>query len=443
MNPFIRRTTILPVLIGLTFVCFGLLPQMQALSPPPDGCYPNYTTAEGCNALSLLTTGAGNTGFGWYALFSAGASNFNTAVGGGALALNTADSNTAVGAAALLLNTTGNENTAVGTDAMVFNDSGALNTAVGGFALFNNGTGTLNTAIGDGALRDNIDGSLNTAVGGGALSHNLATGLTAVGGDALFSNTSGTNNTAVGTLALSSNTIGSFNTASGDSALHSNTEGSINTAIGQDALYANTTGIQNTALGVDAGGNATTGNGNVYIGYEMRGAAGESNHTYIKNINDTTVSGGGTDTVTVSLSTGLLGHLTSSRRYKENIKPMNDASTALYRLQPVSYRYKKEIDATRSPAFGLIAEDVAAVNPALVARNAQGQPESVHYEMVNAMLLNEFLKEHRKVQELEATVARQHEDLEIAVTELKGQIRKVTAQLELSKTAPQTVLNRQ
>jgi len=129
---------------------------------------------------------------------------------------------------------------------------------------------------------------------------------------------------------------------------------------------------------------------------------------------------------------------------------MEKSSEVLYRLKPVSYHYKKEIDPSQSPAFGLIAEEVAEVNPNLVARNSQGQPESVHYEMVNAMLLNEFLKEHRafveeqrKVEKLEATIAQQHKDFEAAVAELKGQIQRVSAQLELSKATPQTVLNNQ
>jgi hypothetical protein len=176
----------------------------------------------------------------------------------------------------------------------------------------------------------------------------------------------------------------------------------------------------------------------------MEGNAGEDNHTYIRNINNTTVSGAGTDTVTVNLTTGLLGHLSSSRRYKDDIKPMNDASEGLYRLKPVTYRYKEEIDRSQTPAFGLIAEDVAEVNPALVARNVKGQAESIHYEMINAMLLNEFLKEHKafveersKVQELEANAARQQKQIET----LMAGLQKVSAQLELNKAAPQTVKN--
>jgi hypothetical protein len=169
----------------------------------------------------------------------------------------------------------------------------------------------------------------------------------------------------------------------------------------------------------------------------MFGLAGDDDHTYIRNINTTSVSGGGTDTVTINLSTGLLGHLSSSRRYKEDIKSMDNTSEALYRLKPVTYRYKKEIDSTQSPAFGLIAEEVAEVNPDLVARNAKGQAESVHYEMVNAMLLNEFLKEHGKVEELESTVAQQQKQIEA----LTSGLQKVSAHIEMDKPAPRVTVN--
>ena len=152
--------TILPVL-----ACFALLSGAQAVSPAPDGCYANFTTAEGCDVLGFLTTGAANTGLGWRSLFLNTTGSFNTAVGGGALALNNGTSNTAVGTAALLLNTSGAQNTAVGTDALVFNDSGDSNTATGYFALMNNTTGDSNTAIGWEALTANIGGSDHVAIG--------------------------------------------------------------------------------------------------------------------------------------------------------------------------------------------------------------------------------------------------------------------------------------
>ena len=516
----------------LLLIYFAGLSGAQAVSPAPDGCYPNFTTAEGCNALDFLTTGSGNSGLGWFALSSNTTGSFNTGVGAGALTLNNADSNTAVGAAALLLNTTGTLNVAVGTDALVFNDSGYRNNAVGTFALYTNTDGYANNAIGYEALYDNTSGFQNAAIGGGALfsnttgSNNVAVGTaalylnstgssnTAVGMEALYNNTVA-GNTATGFSALFANTIGGTletsitghalgpNTAIGNNALESNVDGSACTAVGYQALHnqvhgltlegdphfaANTavgfealanvtgsatgvnaandaegyqalfdltdgsanvgvgalagtgltTGSGNIAVGSYAGIGLTSGNLNIFIGTNQGAAtATESFHTYIANINSTNVSGAGTDTVTIDLTTGLLGHLTSSRRYKEEIKPMDKASEKLYRLKPVTYRYKKEIDRTQSLAFGLIAEEVAEVNPGLVACNAQGQPESVHYEAVNAMLLNEFLKEHRTVQEQGATIT----ELKKQIAGLTAGLQKVSAQLEASKTAPQTVSN--
>src|SRR5437016_12948918 len=212
-------------LASCVLVCFAFLPQMHAapnaLPTPfpgtnPDGCYPGFTTAEVCNALAGLTSGAGNTGIGWYSLSFAAGSSFSTGVGAGSLVLNHADSNTAVGAAAMLLNTTGHENTAVGVDAMVYNDSGEFNGAVGGFALFNNTDGFSNNAMGDSALFENIHGAQNTAVGDLALANNdvsgngLGNNNTAVGAQALVNNGDGSENTAVGTGA-GPNVIDGFN----------------------------------------------------------------------------------------------------------------------------------------------------------------------------------------------------------------------------------------
>jgi len=404
MKPLIHFTQVPTFLITLALLSCGIFSVARAAVPPPDGCYPSFITAEGCGALNSLTTGAGNTGLGWRSLFSDSTGSFNTGVGAGALVLNNGDSNAALGTAALLLNTTGEENTAVGTAALVFNDTGNANTANGAFALYNNTSGERNTAIGT---------------------------------DALKANTTGGSNTANGDEALFSNTAGSENTATGDDALFANTEGNDNTACGRNALFSVSTGTANTALGSGAGFSATTGNGNVYIGPGMSGVAGESNHTYIRNINTTSVSGGGTDYVTINLTTGLLGHLSSSRRHKEDIQPMTDASETLYRLKPVTYRYKKEIDVTRSLDYGLVAEEVAAVDPNLVACNKDGQIETVRYTAVNAMLLNEFLKEHRKNEEQGATIARQQKQIDA----LTAGLQKVSAQLELNKPAQQTALN--
>ena len=457
------------LLIRFGLACFALLPNARAVNPPPIGGYPGGNTAEGQSALLNLTTGTYNAGIGIFSLLDNATGNFNTGVGAGTLLSNTADENTATGAGALLNNTTGALNTAQGAFALFSNTTGGENTAHGFESLFSNVTGSDNTAIGDSALFSNTSGGDNTAIGYHALFQNSGDLNTATGWQALNSNTTGAANTANGLSALLNNTTGNFNTAIGERTLQSNISGSSNTAIGDlallnatgddntatgavalefnttgfgntaignEALKNNTTGSFNTAIGVDAGLAATTGQFNVYIG-AVGGEAGESNHTYIANIFGTSVSGGGTDVVTVDLTTGLLGHLNSSRRYKEDIKRMDKASEALYRLKPVTYRYKKDIDRTQSRAFGLVAEEVAEVNPDLVAHNAQGQPESVHYEMVNAMLLNEFLKEHRHVQQQDAIIARQQKQIEA----LTAGLQQVSAQLELAKSAPQTVLN--
>jgi hypothetical protein len=308
------------------------------------------------------------------------------------------------------------------------NTEGDFNTAVGTAALILN-TSSRNTAVGAGTLVNNVTGFGNTAVGTAALQHSTGLG----------------SNTAVGDQALFSDTTGSFNTAVGHHALQSNLNGIQNTAIGLGALSDNTSGTGNTALGVAAGSNATTGNGNLYLGAGMDGVAGEADHTYIRNVNTTTVTGGGSDFVTVNLSTGLLGHVSSSRRYKEDINPMNNASEALYGLKPVTFRYKKEIDRSQSLEYGLVAEDVAKLDPNLAIRDGKGQIESVRYTAINAMLLNEFLKEHKKVENLEATVAQQQKGMEVLTAQLKeqaAQIQKVSAQLEVNKPAARRVANK-
>jgi hypothetical protein len=187
-------------------------------------------------------------------------------------------------------------------------------------------------------------------------------------------------------------------------------------------------------LGQGAGFNQTTGSGNVYIGVGVPGVAGESNSCYIASIfNQTSASG-----IPILInSSNKLGTTTSSKRFKENIKPMDKASEGLFGLKPVCFRYKKEIDPVGISQLGLVAEDVEKVNPDLVVRDTEGKPYSVRYDQVNAMLLNEFLKEHKKTEKLEATVA----SLIATVKEQAAQIQKVSAQLEASKPAPQVVNN--
>ena len=337
-----------------------------------------------------------------------------------------------------------NFNTFLGDDALL-NNIGFYNTAIGAQTLLNNTNGAGNTANGYRALFNNTSGSGNTATGEVALWLNTTGGgNTATGGSALNKNTTGFFNTATGVSALTLNTTGSNNTAAGANALLYNTTGNGNTADGEEALFSNTTGSDNIALGYQAGQNLTAGSHNIYIG-NVGGNAGESRRIRIGTVGvQTATLIAGISGVTVPDGVGVivgnngkLGTFVSSARYKEAINPMSKASEAVLALKPVTFRYKHELDPDGIPQFGLVAEDVEKVNPDLVARDEQGKPYTVRYEAVNAMLLNEFLKEHRKVQELEANAARQQKQIEA----LTAGLQRVSAQLELSKSAPQTVLN--
>jgi hypothetical protein len=421
------ETRISSVLIIFALVCFALVQNAQAVNPPPDGGYPGGNTAEGHNALFSLTTGPFNTANGYEALRANTTGEANTANGARALASNTiGHDNTANGFQALYLNTTGNYNIAIGSDALHDNITGRGNTATGYQALTNNTGASWNTANGFQVLFKNTTGDLNTAIGG----------------EALFSNTTGDRNTALGFQALRGNTTGDLNTAIGEVALQQNTIGSSNSAFGEHALYLNTTGTFNIALGVGAGRNLTTGSHNIDIGNV--GVAGESDtirignanqtNTYITGISGATVAGGVTVIVDAQ---GHLGTMISSERFKDQIKGMDKASEAIFALKPVTFRYKHKLDPEGIPQFGLVAEEVEKVNPDLIARDEQGKPHSVRYEAVNAMLLNEFLKEHRKVEHLEANAARQQKQIDA----LTAGLQKVSAQLEASKPAPQVVNN--
>jgi hypothetical protein len=303
-----------------------------------------------------------------------------------------------------------------------------LNTVLGEDALLND-TGTGNTAIGFNALRFNTTASENTANGV----------------DALFSNTTGSDNTANGVSALFFNTTGFANTATGAYALQSNTTGDDNTANGVGALQNNTTGSGNIALGDSAGINLTTGNNNIDIGSRgffgedktiRIGVQGTQTQTFIAGISGTPLGPGVPVGVNVN---GQLGVKPSSVRYKEAIQPMDKASEGILALKPVTFRYKHELDPEGTPQYGLVAEEVEKVNPDLVARDEQGKPYTVRYDAVNAMLLNEFLKEHQTVQEQGATII----ELKKQIAALTAGLQKVSAQLELSKPAPHTVLNKQ
>jgi len=407
------------------FTCFALAPQARATCQ--DACLTNDNTVQGDDALISLTSGTDNT---------------------------------ANGSNALLNNTIGIENTATGSHALYYNTTGNYNVANGDYALYSNTTGIDNDAFGSGTMLSNTTGSKNSAIGDVALYRNTTGyGNAASGANALQENTIGSNNTANGAFALFNNTTSSDNTATGFQALFNNTTGRNNTANGYNALYNNTTGGSNITLGFQAGLNLTTGNSNIDIGNvgvageskRIRiGTAGTQTKTFIAGISGATVAGG---VGVIVGSNGQLGTVVSSERFKDAIKPMDKASEAILALKPVTFHYKKDLDPEGVPQFGLVAEDVEKVNRALVARDADGNVYTVRYDAVNAMLLNEFLKAHRKVEEQEATitqlkstVAQQQKGMEIFAATLKeqaSQIQKVSAQLELNKPAPRTVLNDQ
>ena len=379
MKPLIPVKGATPLFfIALALLYFAILPQAQAVIPPPDGGYPGFNTAEGQKALFGLTTGVANTAVGWYSLFSNTDGSYNTGVGAGTLLFNVGDQttgdgtqNTAIGTAALLSNTTGGENTATGTGALLNNISGPTNTATGAFALFNNTIGN---------------------------------GSTAVGANALMLNTTGGANTAIGSFAL-----------------------------------LNSIGVGNTAIGYGAGSNVSTANGVICIGHNGQNVTAT---TWIENVYGATTQSGTTAPVIVS-DDGQLGTIASSERFKKDIATMDNASEAILSLRPVTFHYKT--DAKGIPQFGLIAEEVAKVNPALVLPDKDGKPYTVRYEQVNAMLLNEFLKEHRTVQEQKATIAQLEKGMKTVIARLEeqaSQIQKVSARIEVSKAIGQTALNK-
>jgi len=355
---------------ALALIWVALLPAVRAVDPPPDGGYPNGNTAEGTDALFSVTTGFDNTALGFNALYSV--------------------------------------------------TTGSANTATGWTALQNNTTGFNNTANGSNSLARNTTGINNTATGEGAL----------------FLNTTGSQNAADGVFALGNNTDASQNTATGFEALIFNTTGASNTSVGYNSLLNNTTGSNNIALGASAGMNLTTGNFNIDIGNpgvasESRairiGTTGTHARTFIAGISGATVPDG---VGVIVGANGKLGTVVSSARFKHEIKPMDKASEAILALKPVTFRYNREVDPEGIPQFGLVAEEVEKVNPDLVARDEQGKPFTVRYEAVNAMLLNEFLKAHRKLEE-------QQKEIEA----LRSQLHKVSNQLELIKPATRVVDN--
>jgi hypothetical protein len=385
----------------------------------------------GAGALAYTRAGD-NTGIGWQALVNSSTGTQNTAIGSGALEGggfgNTGSYNTATGFQAMHYNVDGGGNVADGWQALYSNHSGIYNTASGTQALYSNTTGNSNTALGAGALQSNQTGGQNTAIGNSALLFNL-----------------GGSNTATGVDSLHSNNSGNSNVADGWQTLYSNTSGVNNAATGTQALYYNTSGFNNVALGYQAGLNLTSGSNNIVIGAGVLGTAGEANTTRIGKTTQKKTFIGGISGKTVASGVGVivnsqgqLGTIQSSARFKDDIKPMDQASEALLKLKPVTFRYKEELDPDKIPQFGLIAEQVENINPDLVVHDEDGKINTVRYEAVNAMLLNEFLKEHRKVEELKMMLAKlESRDLvqQEQINALKAGLQRVCKQNRTGQTS--------
>jgi len=385
------------------------------------GAIEAHVTPAGNIVLGTSTANAGNILKGTVPfIHNFGTSNTFIGVGAGNLNM-TGDTNTAGGHSALFSNTTGSDNTATGASALSANTTGFNNTASGANALLFNTIGTSNTASGQSALFHNTTGGSNVATGVSALQNN----------------TDGANNTASGTFALSGNTSGSLNTASGFQSLQKNTVGTFNTASGASALLNNTTGINNIGIGNNAGLNLTTGDNNIDIGNlgvaaeanTIRiGAFGTQNRAFIIGIRGITT--GTADAIPVLIdSSGQIGTTNSSRHVKDDIADMGNASSTLMKLRPVTFHYKSDKNPkARTLQYGLVAEEVDRVAPGLVARSADGKIETVYYQFLAPMLLNEVQKQQRTIAAQTARIATlEKQGSEIA--ELKAQVARMSALL--------------
>ena len=422
-------------------VCFGLCQQVQSATDTPDpGSLPTSNTADGQGALGSLTTGLYNSAFGFLSVLSLSDANFDTGVGAGALLVDNGGSNTAVGAGALFSNTTGSDNTAVGA-----------------FALFNSTTAGLNVAVGDSAL---VSFNGTTAFDGAN---------TALGSIALSAETSGEENVAVGRRALESLVSGSNNVAVGWRAGDNYTGGETNnicigSGTGGTAGESNAIRIGDSASsgGIDVINNSTLANvvtigpglstqgitiltllgfGNVSIGNGLQTTTGASTCNIGGIFNQTPPAG--SHGVVVGPNNQLADATLSSRRFKKDIAPIDKISEGILALRPVTFHWKN--DNTNEPEFGLVAEEVAEVNLDWITRNPQGEISGVRYETIPILLLNEFLKEHKKVEDLKSTVALQQKEMQVLTAQFKeqaAQIQKVSAQLEASKPAPKVVANK-
>jgi len=381
-------------------------------------------TAFGANALTSTSSGDGNTAVGFNAMFFNSTGSHNTAIGENALLVNQGSDNTAIDYHALFNNTLGDQNTAIGHEALV-NATSAFNTAIGYRALFSNTGGHQNTAIGHRALVNNTAGAYNTATGLAALEANT-TGIenTATGRFALVRNTTGNNNTANGFEALLNNETANLNTGVGVQALNDNVAGLQNTAVGAKALKKST-GTKNIGIGYQAGVTLQTGNNNIYIGNQ---GAGDEFQTirigtaqtgrFIAGIANAAV--GNAATVIIDTTTGQLGVPLSSARYKQDIAPMGTRSEKVLDLRPVTFAYRD--DARAVTHYGLIAEEVATVYPDLVTRTASGEVQTVKYQELIPMLLNELQRQRHEFQQALHSQQQELAELRALVGQGRGKV---------------------
>ena len=366
----------------------------------------NIPAGAAAYSFNVTVTPVGGAGLGFLTLWPAGSAQPNAST------LNNADALPALANAAII--PAGNDTSgsieayaSAGTDLIV---------DINGYYISPTTPGTLNTALGSGVLTSNTTGSVNTAVGSGAMQNNTTgNSNTAVGANSLKANTTAVDNVAVGFAALASNTGGSGNTAAGYQAMNLNTTGATNSAIGAGALQNNTTGSSNVAIGNNAALNVAGGaNNNIHIGNSgvsgdnntiRIGAGGVQTSFFVAGVSGTTTGLSGAIPVLID-GNGQLGTASSSARFKEDIQSMGDASDDLMRLRPVTFRYKQPyIDGTKPLDYGLIAEEVAKVYPDLVVRDAQGKIETVQYQKLTPMLLNEVQKLQERIAALESELA--------------------------------------
>lgn len=329
-----------------------------------------------------------------------------------------------------------NRNTAGGESALFNTSTGANNTAFGFRTLLANGAGSSNTGLGASVLSANTVGTNNTGIGFRALSVNKGlidsgdgSNNTAIGANSLLRNTQGQKNTATGGSSLGANTTGDWNTANGYGSLQKNITGGGNTGIGFQALLNSTAGNFNLALGFGAGSALTIGGNNIYLSNtgiaressSIRIGNGSHTRTFISGIRG--VKTGSANAVAVVIdSNGQLGTVNSSARFKKDIKDMRSASQNLMKLRPVTYRYKETDENSSNPLeYGLIAEEVAKIFPDLVAYGADGQIETVQYQKLTPMLVNELQLMNRQLE----TEKQKNKALADEVTKMKAQFHEV------------------